>query len=78
MLIYCVVPENIHTPHGGSRKFQGVEGCGEGTFPKGREVYKELFFPEGLKCDRIKHIRHTLFLIQRIQETLKILSVEIT
>ena len=48
----CVVPENIHTPpHGGSRKFQGVEGCERGKSPKGKGVYKELFFPEGWKCD---------------------------
>ena len=53
----CVVPENIHTPpaHRGSRKFQGVEGCERGKFLKLRGVYRELFFPEGLKCDRIKH-----------------------
>ena len=76
---YCVVPENIHTPpHGGSRKFQGVEGCERGKSPKGKGVYKGLFFPEGLKCDRIKHLRHTLILIQGNQETLKILSIEIT
>ena len=74
-----VVPENIHTPpHGGSRKFQGVEGCERGKSPKGKGVYKELFFPEGWKCDRIKHLRHTFILIQGNQKTLKILSVEIT
>ena len=65
-------------PHGGSRKFQGVEGCERGKSPKGKGVYKELFFPEGWKCDRIKHLRHTFILIQGNQNTLKILSVEIT
>ena len=44
-------------PHGGSWKFQGVEGYERGKFPKGRRVHKELFFsPDGLKCDRIKHL----------------------
>ena len=62
-----MVPENIHTPHGGSRKFQGVEGCERGTFPKGKGVNKELFFPEGLKYD--KKNAYVLFqLIQGSQE----------
>ena len=64
-------------PHGGSRKFQGVEGCERGKSLKGKGVYKELFFPEGWKCDRIKHLRHFI-LIHGNQKTLKILSVEIT
>ena len=46
----CVVPENINTPSdGGSRKFQGVEWCERGKFPKGRGVHKELFFPRGFE-----------------------------
>ena len=53
----CVVPENIHTPHGGSRKFQGEEGCERGKFPKGTGVSKELLFPEGLKCHHKKRLR---------------------
>ena len=44
-------------PHGGSRKFQGVEGCERGKFPKGRGYINGFFFPEGLKCDRMKHLR---------------------
>ena len=49
-----MVPENIHTPpHGGSRNFLGVGGSKKDKFPKGRGVHKEVFFPEGLKCDRI-------------------------
>ena len=45
-------------PHGGSRKFRGVEGCERGKFPEGEEGYiKNFFFPEGLKCDQIKHLR---------------------
>ena len=60
--IQCVVPENIHTPpHGGSRKFQGVEGCERGKSPKGKVVYKELFFPEGWKWDQIKQYDIPLF-----------------
>ena len=63
-------------PHGGSRKFQGVEWCERGKFPKGSGVYKELFFPEGLKCDGVNTC--VLFpLIQGNQEKLKIQSVEI-
>ena len=61
-------------PHRGSRKFQMAEGCERGKFPKGRGAYKELFFPEGLKCDWIK----LFFLIQGNQVKLKILSVAIT
>ena len=52
-IFYCVVPENIHTPHGGSRNFLGVGGSKRAKFPKGRGVHKEFFFPEGLKCDQI-------------------------
>ena len=48
-------------PHGGSRKFQGLGGCERGKFPKGKGVYKKLFFTEGLKCDQIKHLRHIFF-----------------
>ena len=76
--ILCDSRKYPYSPHGGSRKFQGVEGCERGKSPKGKGVYKELFFPEGLKCDRIKHLRHTFILIQGNKETLKILSVEIT
>ena len=46
-----------YPPHGGSRKFQGVEGCERGEFPKGRGYMKSFFFPEGLKCDRMKRLR---------------------
>ena len=58
---------SIPPPHGGSRKFQGVEGCERGKLPKGRGVYKELFFPEGLKCDRINtyDIRFFLFKVTK-------------
>ena len=67
-----------YSPHRGSRKFQGVEGCERVKSPKGKGVYKELFFQEGLKCDQMKHLRHNFILIQGNPETLKILSVEIT
>ena len=36
-----------YPPHGGSRKFQGVEGCERGKPLKGKGVHKLLFFPEG-------------------------------
>ena len=61
--------------HGNSKTQRGVK---EANFQRGGGVYKELFFPEGLKCDRIKHLQHTFFWIQGNQETLNILSVEIT
>ena len=61
-------------PHRGSRKFQGVEGCERGKCLKGRGYIKSFFLPEGLKCDRMKHLR--TFPIGN-QEKLKILSVEI-
>ena len=35
---YCVVPENIHTPHGGTRKFRGGGGSDRWKFPEGRGV----------------------------------------
>ena len=72
----CVVPENIHTPHGGSRNFLGVGGSKRDKFPKGRGVHKEFFFQEGLKCDRIN--TYVFFPIDSgNQEKRKVLSVEI-
>ena len=35
------------------RNFLGVGGSKRDKFPKGRGVRKEIFFPEGLKCDQI-------------------------
>ena len=55
-LLLCGSRKYPYPPHGGSRKFQGVEGCERGKSPKGKGVCKELFFPEGWKCDRIKHL----------------------
>jgi len=46
-----MVPENIHTPNGGSRKFRGVGGSESDKSPKGRGLLKEFFFPVGVNCD---------------------------
>ena len=64
-------------PHGGLRKFRGVEGSERGKLPKGRGVHKELFFPEGLKCDRVNTYVLFQLILQGNQEKWKILSVEI-
>ena len=62
-------------PHGGSRNFLGVGGSKKDKFPKGRGVHKELFFPEGLKCDRIK--TYVFFPIDSgNKEKRKVLSME--
>ena len=57
-------------------EFPRGRGSKRDKFPKGRGVHKELFFPEGLKCDRNEHLR--IFPIDSgSQEKPKVLSVEI-
>ena len=72
-----MVLENIHTPppHRGSQNFLGVGESKRDKFPKGKRVHKELFIPEGLKCDRIN--TYVFFPIDSgNKEKRKVLSME--
>ena len=48
---HCVVTENIHTPHGGQRKFRGDWEGGrfqKETISEGVGAFLQRFFPWGL------------------------------
>ena len=50
-------------PHRGSWKFQGVEGCERGTFPKGSRVHKELSFYRGFDMRLNKTLKYMLCIL---------------
>ena len=47
-----------YPPQGGSRKFQGVEGCERGKFPKGRGYIKSSYFSRGFEMRSNRTLTH--------------------
>ena len=45
----CVIPENVHTPRGGQRKFRGEGGPESGVVSRGYLRSAECFFFHGLR-----------------------------
>ena len=44
-VIQCVVPENVHTPHGERRKFRGKGGIQKEAISEGVGLATQVFFP---------------------------------